>query len=66
MKMPKREGSSGGDSNTAIQELVPRIDTMTSSIFSLTSSNYRLWAMRMEVYLEAHGLWESITGTETN
>ena len=28
--------------------------------------NYRLWAMRMEVYLEAHGLWEIITKTETN
>ena len=66
MKMPKRGGSSGSDANTAIQELVPRIEAVTSSIFSLTSTNYRLWAMRMEVYLEAHGLWESITGTETN
>ena len=66
MKVPKRVGSSGGDSNTVIQELVPRIKGVTSSIFSLTSTNYRLWAMRMEVYMEAHGLWESITGTETN
>ena len=66
MKMPKRGGSSGGDSNTAIQELVPRIEAVTSLIFSLTSTNYRMWVMRMEVYLEAHGLWESITGTETN
>ena len=66
MKMPKRGGSSGGDSNTAIQELVPRINAVTSSIFSLTSTNYHRWAMRMEVYLEAHGLWESITRTETN
>ena len=66
MKMPKKGGSSGSDANTAIQELVPRIEAVTSSIFALTSTNYRLWAMRMEVYLEAHGLWESITGTETN
>ena len=66
MKMLKRGGSSGGDATTAIQELVPRIEAVTSSIFSLTSMTYRLWAMRMEVYLEAHELWEAITGTETN
>ena len=66
MKMSKRGGSSVSDSNAQIQELVPRIEEVTSSIFSLTSMNYRLWAMRMEVYLEAHGLWESITETETN
>ena len=64
--MPKKGSSSGSDANAAIQELVPRIEAVTSSIFALTSSNYRLWAMRMEVYLEAHGLWDSITGTETN
>ena len=39
---------------------------MMASIFSLTSMNYRLWAMRMEVYLEAHGLWEVITRTKIN
>ena len=66
MKMPKRGGSSVSDSNTQIEELVPIIEAVTSSIFSLTSTNYRLWAMRMEVYLEAHGLWESITVTGTN
>ena len=64
--MQKRGGSSASDSNNAIQEIVPRIKAVTSSIFSLTSTNYRLWALRMEVYLEAHGLWEAITGTETN
>ena len=64
--MPKRGGSSRSDANTVIQELGPRIEAVTSAIFSLTSTKYRLWAMRMEVYLEAHGLWESITGTETN
>ena len=64
--MPKKGSSSGSDANATIQELVPRIEAVTSSIFALTSTNYRLWAMRMEVYLEAHGLWDSITGTETN
>ena len=66
MKMQKRGGSSASDSNNAIQEIVPRIKAVTSSIFSLTSTNYCLWALRMEVYLEAHGLWEAITETETN
>ena len=66
MTMPKRGGSFVSNSNTQIQELVPRIEAVTSLIFSLTSTNYRLWAMRMEVYLEAHGLLESITETETN
>ena len=66
MKMPKRGGSSVSDSNTHIQEHMPRIEAVMSSIFSLTFMNYRVWAMRMEVYLKAHRLWESITQTETN
>ena len=66
MEMPKRGGSSAHDSCIAIQEIVSRIEVVTTLIFSLTSTNYRLWAMRMEVYLEAHGLWELITRTETN
>ena len=66
VEMPKKGCSSASYSNTTIQELVPRIEAVTSSIFSLTSTNYRLWAMRMEVYLEAHGLWEAIIGTQTN
>ena len=66
MEMLKRGGSSASDSNTTVQEIVPKIEAVTASIFSLTSTNYRLWAMRMEVYLEAHGLWEAITETETN
>ena len=66
MEMPKRGGSSAHDSNNAIQEIMLRVEVVMASIFSLTSTNYHLWAMRMEVYLEAHGLWEAITGNETN
>ena len=66
VEMPKRGGSSANDSVSAIQEIVPRIEAVTASIFSLTSTNYRRWVMRMEVYMESHGLWEEITGTETN
>ena len=37
-----------------------------NSNFMLYETNYRLWAMRMEVYLEAHGLWDVIGGDEEN
>ena len=61
MEMPKRGGSTNQDSNTAIQEVMSKIEAMMTAIFLMTSMNYRLWAMRMEVYLEAHRLWEVIT-----
>ena len=48
------------------QEILSRTEVVTASIFLLISTNYRLWAMRMEVYLEAHGLWEVMNGTEKN
>ena len=64
--MPKRGGSSNHDSNTAIQEIMLKIEVVMTSIFLWTSMNYRLWMMRMEVYLEAHILWEVITGAEIN
>ena len=31
----------------------------------LSATNYRHWAMRMEVHLDAQGLWEAILGTDT-
>ena len=37
-----------------------------NSNFMLSETNYRLWAMRMEVYLQAHGLWDVIGGDEEN
>ena len=39
---------------------------MSTSILMLTSTNYRLWAMRMEVSLEAHDLWGVIDRGEVN
>ena len=45
----------------------PRSETgMSTSILMLTSTNYRLWVMRMEVSLEAHDLWGVIDGSEVN
>ena len=56
MKMPKQGESSNQEANTMIQEIFPIIETMTNLIFQLICTNYRLWAMIMEVYLEAHEL----------
>ena len=47
-----------------IQEGLPKIEVVATTIFLLTSTNSRLWAMRMEVYLEAHRLWEVIIKVE--
>ena len=45
----------------------PRSETgMSISILMLTSTNYRLWAMKMKVSLEAHDLWGVIDGSEVN
>ena len=45
----------------------PRSETgMFTSVLMLTSTNYPLWAMRMEVSLEAHDLWGVIDGSEVN
>ena len=56
-----REASSS--STGVLQKLENQV---TNSNFILSDTNYRLWAMRMEVYLEAHGLWEVIGGDEEN
>ena len=66
MEMPQRGGLTNQDSNTAIQEIMQKIEAVMTLIFLLTFMKYCLSAMRMEVYLEAHRLWVVITGTETN
>ena len=43
----------------------PRSETcMSTFVLMLTSTNYRLWAMRMEVSLGAHDLWGVIDRSE--
>ena len=39
---------------------------VSTPLTQLSATNYRHWAMRMEVHLDAQGLWEAVTGTETN
>ena len=41
----------------------PKVEFGTSAqFFILTNTNYHLGAMRMEINLEAYGLWEVIDG----
>ena len=48
-----------GDVCSSILILQPsKMDTgMSTSSLMLTNTNYRHWAMRMELTLEAHDLW---------
>ena len=61
--MPRKIGEASSSSTGVLQKLENHV---TNSNFILSDTNYRLWAMRMEVYLEAHGLWEVIGGEEEN
>ena len=53
-------------SSSSIGVLQKLENQVMNSNFILSDTNYRLLAMRMEVYLEAHGLWEVIEGDEEN
>ena len=45
----------------------PRNEThMSTFVLMLTRTNYCLWAMRVEISLEAHDLWGVIDGSEVN
>ena len=39
---------------------------LSTFFFKITSTNYPLWAMRIEVSLEAYDLWGVIDGSEVN
>ena len=61
--MPRkiREASS---SSTCV---LPKLENQVmNSNFMFRNTNYHLWAMRMEVYLEVHGLSQVIGGDEEN
>ena len=63
MEMPRKIEEASSSSTGVLQKLENQV---TNSNFILSDMNYHLWAMRMEVYLEAHGLWEVIGGEEEN
>ena len=48
-------------------EVVKKLEVVAPTpLTQLTAMNYRHWAMRMEVHLDAQGLWEAVLGTDTN
>ena len=66
-KMPRRgetliqsERLSTDESTKNVEVIVP------TPLTQLSATNYRHMAMRMEVHLDAQGLWEAVTGTKTN
>ena len=48
-------------------ESVKKIEVVIPTpLTQLSLTNYRHWAMRMEVHLDAQGLWETVAETETH
>ena len=63
VEMLRKIGEVSSSSTDVLQKLENQV---MNSNFILYDTNYRLWAMRMEVYLEAHSFWELIGGDEEN
>ena len=48
-------------------DVVKKLEVVAPTpLTQLSAKNYRHWAMRMEVHLDAQGLWEAVHGTDTN
>ena len=65
--MPRRGETSIQNKRATTDESIKKMEVIVPTpVTQLTAMNYRHWAMRMEVHLDAQGLWEAVTGTETN
>ena len=65
--MPRRGQTSVQGERATTDDSVKKIEVVVPTpLTQLSVTNYRHWAMRMEVHLDAQGLWEAVTGTETN
>ena len=65
--MPRRGETSIRNERATTDESIKKMEVIVlTPVTQLTTTNYRHWAMRMEVHLDAQGLWEAVTGTETN
>ena len=66
-KMSRRgETSTQGEKSTT-GETVKKIEVVAlTPLTQLSTTNYLHWAMRMEVHLDAQGLWEAVLCTNTN
>ena len=65
--MPRRGETSIQNERATTDESIKKMEVIVPTpVTQLTATNYRRWAMRMEVHLDGQGLWEAVTGTETN
>ena len=52
---------------TTTDDSVKKIEVVVPTpLTQISATNYQHWAMRMEVHLDAQGLWETVAGTEMN
>ena len=65
--MPRRGETSIQNERASTDDSIKKMEVIFSSpVTQLSATNFRHWVMRMEVHLDAQGLWEAVTGTETN
>ncbi|XP_078440532.1 uncharacterized protein LOC144710594 [Wolffia australiana] len=65
--MPKHgEPSTQGEKTTPDDSMRKLEVVVPTPLTQLSAMNYRHWAMRMEVHLDAQNLWDMVAGTETN
>ena len=66
-KIPRRGEAVSQGERASTSESVKKLEVVAPTpLTQLSATNYRHWAMRMEVHLDAQGLWEAVLGTDTN
>ncbi|XP_078427941.1 uncharacterized protein LOC144700313 [Wolffia australiana] len=64
---PKRGEPSTPGEKTMPDDWTRKLEVVVPTpLTQLSATNYRHWAMRMEVHLDAQNLWDVVAGTETN
>ena len=65
--MPRRGETSNQGEKSMTGETAKKFEVVAPTpLTQLSAMNYRHWAMRMEVHLDAQGLWETVLGTDMN
>ena len=65
--MPRRGETYIQIERASTDDFIKKMEVIVlTPLTQLSAMNYRHWAMSMEVHLDAQGLWEVVTGTETN
>ena len=65
--MPRRGETSIQNERATTNDSIKKMEVIVPTpLTQLSAKNYRHWAMRMEVHLDAQGLWEAVIRTKTN